>query len=327
MLTLDDWANTGYRFCKCIEMLGINIIGYKGNPHNFCYPKQLAIHSSITNAKYLRESPIIVHTTDLANLVERAKAVHFIASTLVDTGIDLHDKKVVMQHGGTTYRLNAEANNTFLNTFVNKHIIQFPSILGLGAKNEHLIYYPVDTEFIKPDGYDRMNRDKLIIGHFPSDWTSKGTKTILNVIRKLEEDSRYKDKFEYVGLRYLDNNRRVFWYDNLERMRQCDVIIETIMPELRGKPFGEWGNTALEAAAMGKVVITNTLNMNTYRKEYGTIPLHFANNGEELKNAIIECLAFDLKKAKKNHREWAHENHGMKATSKRIGKLIYGDLL
>ena len=55
--------------------------------------------------------------------------------------VESKDKKVVMQHGGTTYRMGADLCNEPFNSFVDAHIIQFPSILGLGAKNEHLIYF------------------------------------------------------------------------------------------------------------------------------------------------------------------------------------------
>ena len=69
-------------------------------------------------------------------------------------------------------------------------------MLGLGAKNEHWIYYPVDTDYLKAD-YKTPN--KLVIGHFPSNPDVKGTEAITRVISKLEKDPKYSKRFEYIG--------------------------------------------------------------------------------------------------------------------------------
>ena len=44
MLARDDWANTGWRFFKCIQSLGIDILALKGNFHRMAYPEQIPIH-------------------------------------------------------------------------------------------------------------------------------------------------------------------------------------------------------------------------------------------------------------------------------------------
>lgn len=329
MLTYNDWANTGYRFSKCLKHLGMNVTYFKGNLHKFNYPEQAAIHQAIAEKKPMAWFPVVVRVPELQSLVKKADVVHFFASTLIDTGIDLRTKKVIIQHGGTTYRLEPEKSNDVFNQFVDATIIQFPTLMGYGAKNENLVYYPVDTDYIKPKDFNLCGNGKLIIGHFPSDWTAKGTKLILDVLQKLK-NTEYGKRFEYVGLQGL-HGENIYWYENIERMRKCDIIIETIQPELRGKPFGEWGNTALEAAALGKIVITNSIRQDMYKKEYNNIPpLFIANDGDMLEQSIKEICDMDeaeIKIKKKYHRCWAEEYHSIQATAKRLWENVYLKLI
>jgi len=329
MLTYNDWANTGYRFSRCLKHLGLNVTYFKGNLHKFNYPEQAAIHQAIAEKKPLAWFPVVVRVPELQYLAKKADIIHFIASTLIDTGVDLRTKKVVVQHGGTTYRLESEAVNKLFNQFADAAIIQFPTLLGYGAKNEHLVYYPVDTDYIKPKDFNTCGKGKLIIGHFPSDWTAKGTKIIIDVLEKLKK-TEYGKRFEYVGLQGL-HNEQIYWYENIERMRKCDVIIETIQPELRGKPFGEWGNTALEAAALGKLVITNSIRQDIYKKEYNNIPpLFIANDKEMLEQRIKEICDMpdaEIKERKMLHRDWAERYHSIPATSGRLWETVYKNLI
>jgi glycosyltransferase involved in cell wall biosynthesis len=330
MLSYHDWANTGYRFKKCLEYLGYNVVAFKGFPHTMSYPEQIAVSIYISRATQLSAHPELYKVPELRWFAEQAEVIHFIASTIVDTGVNITDKKVVAQHGGSTYRMRPMMCNNVFNNFVNASIMQFPTLLSQGAKNEHLIYYPVDTSFIQPV-YGRQDKKKLIIGHFPSSWESKGTDVINQVIRELSEDTEFSDRFEYVGLSELTNELRVGWLQNLERMSQCDIIIETIKPELSGKPFCEWGNTALEASALGKIVITNTASTKLYEQEYGCVPpLHIANSDKELKLALQNILSKDdlmIRLDKERHRTWAEEKHSIPVTAERLYEKVYKHLL
>ena len=101
---------------------------------------------------------MIYHVPELKFFVENARVVHFRDSMLIDTGFDLTKKPVVVQHGGRSYRIAHEILNTLFNEFADAALIQMPDLLGLGAKNEHLIYYPVQTDRLKPK-YNR-NHEK-----------------------------------------------------------------------------------------------------------------------------------------------------------------------
>ena len=319
MLTVHDWANTGWRFFKMAQMLGLDVQAFKGYPHDFYYPEQIVIHPALNGL----ENGLIYEVPDLMEWTERAKVVHFFTSTLIVTGTNYEEKKIVMQHGGRTYReLHKEINDTY-NQFVDVSIIQMPDLSGLGCKNEQWIYYPVDTKFIKPD-FKRRDPNKLVIGHFPSQGY-KGTRTIVSVI-----DEFPQDRFIYIGIRQVSQEGIIRWYSNLQRMRECDVIIENALLDFKGLPYGEWGNTALEAAALGKIVITTCVNQDKYRAEFGELPILVANGKDELRKQIQYVLSIsdkEIQALKEKHREWAETKHSLEVTSKRLWEKVYRSLL
>lgn len=338
MLTQWDWANTGWRYKKALESMPapkkLDIRMFKGRPHTFNYPEQAPIHPALEGKSFtvgpdglLDRWPIKVAAPHMKALVDRAKCLWFQAETFIDTKADISQKHVVVTLAGATMREKPEKVSAFFNPIVNATVAQFPTLMGLGAQNEHLIYYPVDTDFIKPD-YNRRNPDKVIICHRPSSPASKGTRIVLDVIRKLSNDPATKDRFIYTGETEADKKKvaHMDWLDNLKRMSRCDVLIETIQLEIGGKPFGEWGNTALEGSALGKIVVTNSLNEDLYHREYGDLALWIANDADRLEYQLRRAIAMnsdELLKAKQSFRAWAETNHSIPATGQRLWEKIY----
>jgi len=250
--------------------------------------------------------------------------VHFIASTFVNTGADLRDKFVVVQHGGATFRLEPKKVNEVFNPIANATIVHTPDLLGLGAKNEVWLSFPVDTNFIQPD---YSFKEKVIIGHFPSTTKSKGTDLILKVIAKLYQENSLQKKFKYVGVTtHKKDTSRVSWLENLNRVNQCDILIDACCPKQKGKVYGEWANAALEAAALGKIVITHSLKQELYKKEFGECSLFIANNEIELENTLRKLLNLsrtELFSLKQKSREWVVKNHSMRVFAKRLWDKVY----
>ena len=109
-------------------------------------------------------------------------------------------------------------------------------------------------------------------------------------------------------------------------MEICDIYIECCNLSLNGCTFGEWGNTCIEAAALGCIVITNSLSQNIYKKEYGDCPLYIANNQNEIENCLIEISKLskdEIIEKKKQFRKWVEDKHSFKATGKRLMDKIY----
>ena len=312
MIGETDWANTGFRFSRCLRLLGLDVLMIKANYHPFMYPEQGIVHPQFMGLPSSLPS--------IEELIDSAKVIHFVGSVALKDMPIIKGKKYVVQHGGSIYRENHKEINDYFNSFCDAAIIQCPDLLGLGAKNEHLIYYPVDTDFIQPV-YERKS-EKVIIGHFPSNPSVKGTEKIEGVIKRLQ-DSDLKDKFEY------RTGGRVSWIKNLKRMSECDIIIETLQPEINGKKYGEWGNTALEAAALGRHVLTNTGNKYIYEREYGDSPsIGVVNTENELYDKLKVTIPtpFYLSYGR-NARYWVEKHHSMQSTAKRLSEKVYGGLL
>ncbi len=322
MLTSMDHANTGWRTMKCLQSLGLEVIFLKAHYHPFMYPEQGCVHPALQKVfkgKAVFPPPRV---PELAKAANNARIIHYIASTFVDMGIDLRSKKVVMQHGGATYRVNHEVINKNLSQYITASAVQMPDLMGLGAKNEHLIFFSVDTDFLKPDY--RRRSDKLIIGHFPSSSTYKGTGNFLEVISGLPEGS-----YEYMGCDG-ETMQLFMWLDVLKAMRECDVILDVLAPTAQGKKYGEWGNIAFEAAALGKIVITNSQSIDLYKREYGCVPaMRIANSKDEVERHLKEILSLtpmQMLNERQATREWIEEKHSIKATAQRYWERIYSKI-
>lgn len=326
MIARDDWANTGYRFWRCLQMLGLNVVMFKGAPHPYGYPEQAPLHPSLIWSP-INPAPVTVMASGIDTLLQSAHVVHLVAATWPMCNVDWPSMNVVVQHGSSAYRQNPEKCNDVFNNFAKATIIQCPDLLGLGAVNEHLIYYPVDTNRIQPN-YERSDDDKLIIGHFPSNPVVKGTETIAKVINRLEQNPEFKHVFRYIGARELTREYFMSWPDHLIRIGQCDIIIETCNPIQGNKAYGEWANGALEAAASGCVVVTNSLALETYQREYGQPALFIANNEEALYNTMKDLLTrfrsnTNLLYEKQTTRSWVETFHSMEATALRLWDKVY----
>lgn len=327
IIAYQDWANTGYRFSKCLEIIGLNVKIIKMKKHKNNYPEQAEIYNSISKLKEC--FPLTIKVDEyIRNLIKESYILNLHASTYIDheNKFDYRDINTIVTHGGTTYRKYPELNNKIYNSFVKKTIIQCPDLLNLGAKNEVLVYYPIDSENITPD-FSFKHENKLIIGHFPSSTSVKGTKKILSAINKLK--NKYSDKFIYIGSSETHPNI-VSWEENLKRYKNCDIIIETVNEKQNGKPYGEWGNTCLEAAISGCIVLTNCHSKNIYLKEYNCEPEFMITNNEDdiIKNLLIlfKMSQNELLKKKINIYNWAKNNHSFKATGLRLWNKVYKDL-
>ena len=316
MISYDDFANTMYRFWLCAKHLGLNAIAIKGKVHPFQYPYQAPLHPSLMNTP-INSAPLTVMAPGLESMIESSRVVHLFASTYPMCAAKWGKFPLIVQHGGTYYRQNPEPINKFFNSMTQQTVIQCPDLLNLGAKNESLIYYPVDTTMIQPNFTKKG--EKLVVGHFPSNPIVKGTETIYNAVKDIEG-------IEYVGATPDKVWALKPWTDNMMRFLTCDVIIETCAPDQNGKPFGEWGNTALEAAASGCVVVSNAAHQDIYKKEYGALGLHVANNPEDLRAEIIRLASLPddkLLEEKKACCDWATTNHSIPATAERLWNRVY----
>ena len=336
ILAGDDWSNTAHRFTKSYNINNKNVLLIKLNHHIFNYAEQGIIwkvqkrkvskYPVIWQLKNMNLLKLIMNNVN--KVILHATAIFCLDSKLIFEYFP--NKEYIFCHGGTSYREKPQ-NIRFLDNIVKKYIIQCPDLLGYTPNHitEKLIYYPIEIKKIKPNFNFRPNTNKLTIGHWPSTKSVKGTPLILQTLGELLSKGF---RFKYVGVTNLQEKWQgskdfVPWEENIKRMQNVDIYIETINLKINGKKFGEWGNTCLEAAACGAVVCTNCLEHKKYEEEYKTkLPLMVSNSGTELYNNLKKLLLMDRKDIldlKKRTRKWCEDYHSIEKTGKRLIEYVF----
>jgi len=301
-----DWAYAGYTLSRCLESVGVSadmLIGsLRQNNRPGC-----GIHFTDVN--------------QVRKYAEEADIIQFMQGQWVNTGVDLSTKRVFVYYGGSNYRAQPKKLSNIFNPIVEKSIIQTADLFGLGAKNEIWLLPAVDLNKLNPV-YDKHN-DKIIIGHYPSKAAVKNTKSINKIINELK--SKFGDRFKYEH-----TTKMVSWDKHIERVARCDIYVEACSPtqKFMGKTlkYGEWGITGLEAAALGKVVVTHFLSHERYAREYGKHELMVANTLPDIKKHLIELLTLteaELLQRRKDTRAWVEKFHSYEAVGKRLKEEVY----
>jgi hypothetical protein len=239
---------------------------------------------------------------------------------------------VVPMYGGTPYRENANVYNSIFNPILHASISHEGDLMGLGAKNEHLVVPPVDTDWLATQRAERSGRDRIVVGHFPSNANSKGTHEIIPAVQSLGElvEFRHSKVLPPTKRRRGHHDARVEhqpWTKHVERLAECDVVVDQIKEYLGSYKFGEWCTNALEAASLGCVVIANSHTVDIYQAAYGRPPgIHVCNTMEEMVQELKRIAALspgDLKAEQDATQAWAQECHSYKATGWHIENRVY----
>ena len=302
IVSRNDWANVGYVFSRCLREVGVDAEALTLNRHPFDYPES----ASKVSIRKMRAG------------AKKAKIIQFMHSQHIRLG-SLKGKRVFVFHGGTDYRQRPGEINRFFNPRVEKSITQTADLLGLGAKNEVWVFPAVDTNKIKPV-YTRTS-EKKVLAHFPSSEKNKNTALVLDTLEEMKGDPLIGGEFDF-----MPSAGRVSWSENIKRISECDIYIEACAPTQGAKRYGEWGVSALEAAALGKIVVTHFLSRERYEKEFGPCPLDVANDAEELRNVLRRVISMsddDLARAKSEMRRWVESTHSFQATGRRLMDKVY----
>ena len=208
-------------------------------------------------------------------------------------------KKLWVFHGGSAYRHNHVKLNELFNPLVTGTILQHWEFLNKGAKNPYWVLPPIDLS-IKPD-YTHHGK---LFAHYPRG-SAKGTRDIVYICEEL-------------GVRLNCNTKIIPHNENMKRMSDCDIYIEMVSGP-------EWGMTALEAAALGKIVVTTFNGLDDYKRQYGECELVVANNKEELRERIKEIMNWteeEILEKKKATRQWAERYHSFQAVGQRLKDIL-----
>lgn len=292
----NDWANFAYNFSEALKSVGVDSYSYCLASHPFGYEKQ----SEVVKIEQLKEL-----TKDADFIV-----VHHSCSELLP---HVSDRKIIHYAAGTKYRQGYEQLNKDFKDAVTT-FIALPEFKFL-IKDFHYVIGAINVDEYKPSGFFHGCQSNPLFAHYPSNQDIKGSNKILQIAKDLNIDFKYS--FD-----------RVSHAEQIKRMRACDVYIELLSDEQGGKPYGSFGITCLEAAALGKVVITQNLHSeDLYYRTYGACPVEFIKDEKALKKKIEFLLDREpgyIMELGKLTRSWIENSHSYKATGERVKNILNG---
>ena len=288
-----DWANHSYIMTQCLKKVGIEAIAVTTHANKLHFPEQ-AIKCNDPNKlnEYTRETDVIV----------------FMHSQFIGTNVDLKTKKVLVFHTGSRYRQHPTEMNSLFDPIVDVTLTAADTF-NLCGKNEKYVVVPVDTEKLQPI----YNTNNLIIAHYPSG--NKGKDIICSVMEEFDVEFRY-------------SNEVVSWEQNIQRLSECDIYIEDLRQKQRNRVTSGFGLTALEAASLGKIVVTRLIYKEKYEEEIGKCAIQVANNKEELYNVIKNLISLNpdqILELKRQSRKWVENCHSYKVVGNMF-KTIFNEI-
>ena len=289
ILCSEDHANFAYNLSKCIDS-----IAYKLSPHPFGYAEQLPL----------------IKIEDIRDAYKDCDVVLMVHSDW-ELLQNLDNQLVINYATGTKFRQDHQRINSKFNAPFS--LIALPEFQYTANSPKYLVG-AVDIN-LPP----KKLGDKLVIGHFPSNPSVKGTMDILRIV----EDLRRWNDFDFVY-----STDRVGHEYNLNRINSCDIYIELLASEQGGKPYGSFGVSALEAAALGKIVITQAINDGgLYNDTYGVNMLNLVKNEEGLRKTLSGMLNYKgdyILGQQALTKDWVRQHHSYEATGKKLKEYLNG---
>lgn len=297
-LCVDDWANFMYAQNKSLVENNVNSVAYKINKHLFNYDNQCPIITTDDIGILTKDAThVILHHSDY----ELAKYVS--------------NGKIFIYHTGTKFRQNS--NNIIAHTQGYKHLYALPEFKPLLDYSNIKAGYVIGAiDWLELMHYNDISTP-YVVSHYPSNPDVKGSETIIESVKELNRND----------FNFIYSLGRTDYKSHINRLKSCDIYIELLASSQGGKPYGSFGMTALEAASLGKIVITNNLTgVALYEQEYGSCPLIYANNKEQLKfelNKLLNTNVTEITFLSHRFRQWAKQKHGFEPTGKRLLRFLY----
>lgn len=291
----DDFANFAYDNMRALRSVGLDCDCIKLQSHSF-YKEQAEVTDLNGVKSLIKNYDIIQFFHDNIGLY-REIAVHCLG------------KRIIAYHTSSVYRRDhTRINAEFDKWNVSTRVACMPEFVAMRPGSIYCVG-AVDTDAIQSRNFDRVYK----FAHFPSNPTVKGSQNVYNVLNEL-------------GVSFSYNTDIIPHKEQLSRIEDCEIYIEmcTTQDGL-GSPYGNFGITALEAAALGKIVITQCKDIDVYLKAYGDCALELISGPEKLKRTITAWDNYNgdhLKGQQKAVRNWVVKHHSLKATGEYIKKNI-----
>lgn len=301
----DDYANFMHANAKALRLAGVDCRDFKLFPHKFQYAEQSTVVGRFEMGQQIKNADLIqiFHScTKCLQLVEQYG----------------RGKRVIVYHTGTNYRSDPKGMNAIFNPVVDFCMTDQCEFMQLGAKRLIYTATAVDTSALQPG--DRPATVPYIVAHYPSNPRVKGSDQI-NYLMSSMVNRNMGGRY-----RYLYSTKRVDHKAQIERMQGCDIYIELYALKQNGNDYGCYGVTAFEAAAMGKVVVTQNVFPNVYTEAYGCkLPFVLVHSETDFLRKLSDILLDSnvaVRELQAATRSWLVQNHSYQATGERLKKII-----
>jgi hypothetical protein len=286
-----DWANFAYTNSQALRSVGVECDSISATKHNH----------------YLVQSETIPDITEMIDRIKQYDVVQFFHdNTRLFNLIATHcnDKRIIVWHTSSVYRKYHASINAVMNKYNVIHVCAMPEFMAM-CPGAHYVVGAVDTDKLIPT---KTNNAKVKFAHYPSNPTVKGTPKIWELMRGLDVDFT-------CSIELVNNDMQ------LKRISECDVYIEMFTErDGNGSLYGNFGITALEAAAMGKAVITNCKDRRVYYENYGKLPFIVVNDEKTfIHQVLLMNTGVDITD---ETRDIIVKNHSYQSTGNRILKLL-----
>lgn len=322
-LAESDFASSGNAFALALNEVGEEARTFVRRKQQYAYPEQgQLLPKSISEIEDLLKWPdwIWIIQTDLPVTLGGGCYANATKNDARSSWLELIAKKrVVVMHGGSLYRAHRKFYADLWGDIADVSICYSSDLMG-SFKNEHLVVPPVNLRWFD---YRPREWSGVRVGHFPSRPTDKGSEWIVPMMhqtRGIEAHTSVKNPWDEFGV------NRVMWGSQLDRMSQCDAVIDQIKPSLDGARFGEWVSIATETAALGRISIANSLDQSPYAKTYGELPhLWICNDPKELQLALEKLAGMspqEIRKEQEAARAWIERKHALLPTGRILKRLL-----
>lgn len=251
----DDFANFMYDNMKALRSVGLECDSVKLQKHPF----------------YEEQSPVM-ELMDIWNMMDGYDVIQFFHDNV--TLFDLINKeslnqRFIVYHTSSYYRANSDLVNRVMANGNGDiiHIACMPEFMAMCLGAVYMVG-AVDTSL----GIEATCNN---FAHYPSNSIVKGTAEIERIFYDLDIP--------------LDCSTEILPHkEQLQRISNCRVYVEMFTSkDGLGSAYGNFGITALEAAAMGKPVITNCRDWEVYFAAYGKLPFVICNDEAEFRKQVL----------------------------------------
>ena len=308
-LSHGDWANIGSHLAESLRRVGVKAKSWA----NWHLRMNMPIKSSIYQTwEKVQED------------VEKAKVVWLMHGYIFGSrALSIRKDQIVCAfHGGPPLLLMKKGGGVdqgFFGRYLRRdlhpvHFIQMPKLFDdcYFLEKAHLLSPPVDIERLEPRYFN--GNKKAVLGHFPRNTgtglKSKGHDKVVKVIATVKKQY----PVHFIDTKFID------WIPHTERMKKCDIYIEKL-----SEVCPEWGMSALEAAALGKIVLTQFTHKETYEKYYGSSPIIDFYNEKELIEVLRSLATWSperITEHQKKTRAWAEKYHSFEVVGQRLKKIL-----